>query len=109
MLIKNVHPPDLIKRVIKSHHNNLNQPKIYGLEKFPAVLKLPYIGESSCAFENKVKDLTKTYYNQVSPRVIFLSKPLSKMQLKDPIPDQDKSCIKYKFNCSFEKSYIGQT
>ena len=31
------------------------------------------------------------------------------MQLKDPLPNQDKSCIVYKFNCSCERSYIGQT
>ena len=29
ILIKNKYPPDLIKRVIKSHDNNLNKPKIY--------------------------------------------------------------------------------
>ena len=31
------------------------------------------------------------------------------MQLKDPIPNLDKSCIVYKFNCFCDKSYIGQT
>ena len=41
ILIKNGYPKDLIKRVIKSNHNNLNKPKVLGLEKFPAVLKLP--------------------------------------------------------------------
>ena len=71
-------------------------------------MKLPYIGETSRVFENKVKDLTKTTYNQVSPRIIFLSKPLSKVQLKDPIPYQNK-CVIYKFNCFCERSYIGQT
>ena len=78
---KNGHPPDLIKRVIKSNDNNLNKPKIYGPETFPAALKLPYIGETSRVFENKVKDLTKTTYNQVSSRIIFLSIPLLKVQL----------------------------
>ena len=31
------------------------------------------------------------------------------MQFKDPIQNQEKSCIVYKFNCFFDKSYIGQT
>ena len=57
ILIKNGYLPDLIKRVIKSQHNNLNQPKIYVSEKLPAILKLPYIGERSRVFKNKVKDL----------------------------------------------------
>ena len=90
IVIKNGYTPDLIKRVIKSHDNNLNRPTIYGPEKFPAVLKLPYIGETSRVFEKKVKDLTKTTYNQVSPRVIFRSKPLLKLQFKDPILDLKK-------------------
>ena len=50
-------------------------------------MKLPYIGETSRVFENKIKDLRKTTYSQVSPRIIFLSK----------------------FNCFCERSYIGQT
>ena len=107
--IKNGYPLDLIKRVIKSHDNNLNKPQIYGPEKFPAVLKLPYIGEISHVFENKVKDLTKTTYNEVSPRTIFISQPLLKKQLKDPIPNLNKSCVVYKFNCFCERSYISQT
>ena len=96
----------MIKRVIKSHDNNLNKPKVYGPEKFPAVLKLPYIGETPGVFENKVIDLTKTSYNKVSPRFIFFSKPLLKAQLKDPILDLNKSCVVYKFNCFCERRYI---
>ena len=60
-------------------------------------------------FEVRVKKLTKESYNQVSPRIIFLSKSLIKRQLKDPIPNQHKSCLVYKFNCFCGKSYIGQT
>ena len=47
ILSKNGYPENLIKRVIKLHHNNLNKSKVFGPEKFPAVLKLPYIGEAS--------------------------------------------------------------
>ena len=65
--------------------NNLNKSKVFSPEKFPAVLKLPYIRGTSRVFEVKVKDLTKKSYNQISPRILFLSKPLIKMQLKDPI------------------------
>ena len=54
--------------MIKSHHNNINQPRIYGPEKYPAILKLPYFGEKSRVFESKVRILTKKSYNQVCPR-----------------------------------------
>ena len=57
ILIKNGYPVDLINRVIKSQHNDFNKPKILGIEKFPAVLKLPYIGEASRRFEVEVKEL----------------------------------------------------
>ena len=72
-LFKNGYPEDFIKRVIKSHHNNLNKPKVFEPEMFPAVVKLPYIGETPQVFEVKVKDLTKESYNQVSQRIILMS------------------------------------
>ena len=75
ILIKNGYREDLIKRVIKPHHNNLHKPKAFGLGKFSAVLKLPCIGETSRLFKNKVKDLTKQFYSQVNTRIIFLSNP----------------------------------
>ena len=59
ILIKNGYPVDLIKRVIKSQHNKLNKPKIFGPEKFTGVLKIPYIGEASHRFKVKVKELIK--------------------------------------------------
>ena len=31
------------------------------------------------------------------------------MQLKYPLPNQDISCIVFKFNCLCDKSYVGQT
>ena len=71
---------DLIKMVIKPHDNNQNKPKIYGSEKFPAVLKLPYIWETSRVFEYRVKRLTKTTYNHVSSRTMFVSKTVLKVQ-----------------------------
>ena len=81
----------MINRVIKSHDNNLNKPKIYRLDKFPAVLKLPFIGETSNVFEKRVKNLTKINSNQVNLRIIFVSKLVLKMQLKDLIPVLNKS------------------
>ena len=99
----------MINRVIKSHEDNRRKPKLFRPEKFPAVLKLPYLGNVSRLFEKKVKDLTQSTYNQVQPRIIFVSKPNLRLAIKYPIPHLDKSCIIYKFNCFCEKSYIGQT
>ena len=56
-----------------------------------------------------MQELVQSTYNQVKLRIIFDSKPIMSLELKDPIPHLNKSCIIYKFNCFCDKSYIGQT
>ena len=80
----------------------------FGPKKFPAVFKLPYQGNASRLFERKVQEIVQKNYNLVKPRIIFF-KPIISLELKDPIPNLNKSCIIYKINCFCEKSYIGQT
>ena len=106
ILVGNGYQSELIKRVIKSHDDNCRKPKMFGPEKLFAVLKLPYLGNVSSLFEKKMQELTQSTYNQVKPRVIFVSKPVLRLELKDPISHLDKSCIIYKFNCFCEKSYM---
>ena len=61
----------MIKRIKKSHDNNLNKPKINGPKKFTAVLKLSYISETLRVFRSRIKKLTKTLYNIVHQRIVF--------------------------------------
>ena len=56
-----------------------------------------------------MQELVQTTYNQVKPRIIFVSKPILSLELKYPISHLNKICISYKFNCFCEKIYIGQT
>ena len=44
ILVGNGYPLELIKRVIKSYNDNCKKPKLLEPEKFPAVLKLQYLG-----------------------------------------------------------------
>ena len=67
------------------------------------------MGNDSRLFEKKVQEIVQKNYNQVKPRIIFVSKPVISLKLKDPIPTLNKSCIIYKFNCFCGISYIGQT
>ena len=97
------------KRVIKSHDDSCRKPKLFGPDKFPAVLKLPYLGNVSRLFEKKVQELTQLTYNQVKPRVILVSKPVLILELKDPKFHYYKSCIIYKFSCFCKRICIGQT
>ena len=94
------------KRVIKSHDDSCRKPKLFGPDKFPAVLKLPYLGNVSRLFEKKVQELTQLTYNQVKSRVILVSKPVHRLELKDQISYLDKSYIIYKFNCFCQRSFI---
>ena len=106
ILVGNGYQSELIRREIKSQDDNHKIPKMFGPEKHSAVLKLPYLGNVSYLLEKKVQELTQSTYNQVKPRVIFVSKPVLRLELKDPISHLDKSCIIYKFNCFCEKSYM---
>ena len=51
ILAGNGYPLELIKRVIKFHDDNQLKPKLFGPEKFPAVLILPYLGNASRLFK----------------------------------------------------------
>ena len=108
VFIKNGYPESLINRVIKLHNENCSE-KPYGPEKLHVVLKLPYAGKASYPMVNRVKSITESAYFALKPRVIFTSKPLISLDVKDPMSYLDKSCIVYKFNCSCERIYIGQT
>ena len=70
---------ELINRVIKLHDINCRKPKLFGPEKFSAVLKLPYLGKTLQLFEKKVQGLTQSTYNQIKTRVIFVSNPVLKI------------------------------
>ena len=58
ILVINGYLLEFIKRVIKLHDENCRKLKLFGPDKFPTVLKLPYLGKISQLFEKKVQDLT---------------------------------------------------
>ena len=56
ILVGNGYPLELIKRDIKSYNDNCKKPKLLEPEKFPAVLKLQYLGNVSLYFKRKCKN-----------------------------------------------------
>ena len=50
--------------------------------------------------EKQIKLMTESIYSAITPRLIFVFKPVLKIELKDPIAYLDKSCIIYRFNFS---------
>ena len=57
----------------------VKKTKLFRPDKFPAALKLPCFNKTSQLFENKVQDLIQLNYNQINPRVVFVSNPVLRM------------------------------
>ena len=114
ILIKNAYPSFLIDYVIKKYldykfSSNQNQ-----LKDTPDVhyFKLPYIGNLSHQIKNKLSKLCKEFCKENSNiNLVFKSfKIKNYFSYKDPIPDDFKSFLVYKFTCaSCSSSYIGET
>ena len=113
-LIKNAYPPFSIDKVIKKYLNykfssNQNQLKDKSDGHYS---KLPYIGNLSYQIKNKLsklcKEFCKEYFNI---KLVFNSfKIKNYFTYKDPIPNDLKSFLVYKFTCaSCSSSYIGDT
>ena len=113
-LIKNAYPPSLIDKVIKKYldykfSSNQNQ-----LKDTPDVhyFELPYIGNLSHHIKNKLSKLCKEFCKEnFNIKLVFNSfKIKNYFSYKDPIPDDLKSFLVYKFTCaSCSSSYIGET
>ena len=112
-LIENAYSPFLIDKVIKTyldHKFSSNQDQLKDTS-YIYYFKLPYIGNLSHHIKNKLSKLWREFYKEnFNIKLIFNSfKIKSYFSYKDPIPDDLKSFLVYKFtcaNCSF--SYIWQ-
>ena len=113
-LIKYAYPPFLINKVIKKYlghkfSSNQNQLK-YTSDVYS--FKLPYIGNLSHHIKNKLSKLCKKFCKEnFNINLVFNSFQIkSYFSCKDPILDNLKSFLVYKFTCaSCSSSYIGKT
>ena len=74
--------------------------------------KLPYIGNLSHHIKNKLSKLCKEFCKEnFNIKLVFNSfKMKNYFSCKDPVPDDLKSFLVYKFTCvSCSSSYIGET
>ena len=111
-LIKNAYLPFLIDKVIKKYldykfSSNQNQLK----DKSDVLyFKLPYIGNLSHHIKNKLLKLCKEFCKENFKLVFTSFKIKNYFSYKDPIPDDLKSFLVYKFTyASCSSSYIGKT
>ena len=113
-LIKNAYPPFLIDKVIKKYldfkfSSNQNQLKDKSDVHY---FKLTYIGNLSHHIKNKLSKLCKEFCKQnFKIKLVFNSFRIKNYFVyKDPIANDLKSFLVYKFTCaSCSSSYIGET
>ena len=113
-LIKNAYPPFLIDKVIEKNldyksFSNQNQLKD---KSDVRDFKLPYIGNLSHHIKIKLSKLCKEFCKEnFNIKLVFNSfKIKNYFSYKDPIPNDLKSFLVYKFTCaSCSSSYIGET
>ena len=108
------YPPYLIDKAIKKYldfklASNQNQLKDKADARY---LKLPYIGNLSQYIKIKLSKLCKEFCKEnFNIKLVFNSfKIKNYFSCKDPIPNDLKSSLVYKFTCaSCSSSYIGET
>ena len=113
-LIKNAYPPFLIDKVIKKYLDykfSSNQSQLKDISDIH-YFKLPYIGYFSHHNKYKLSKLWKEFCKEnFNIKLVFNSfKIKNHFSYKDPIPNDLKSFLVYKFTCaSCSSSYIGET
>ena len=113
-LIKNAYPPFLISKIITKYldykfSSDRNQLKDKSDVHY---FKLPYIGNLSHNIKMKLSKLCKEFCKEnFNIKLVFKSFQIKNyFSYKDPIPNDLKSFLVYKFTCSScSCSYIGKT
>ena len=113
-IIKKAYPLFFINKVIKKYLENKFPSNQNQLKDTPDVyyFKLPYISNLLHHIKNKLSKLCKEFCQEnFNIKLVFNSfKIKSYFSHKDPIPDDLKSFLVYKFTCaSCSSSYIGET
>ena len=99
----------MIDKVFRTELNRLKYIKLYGPEKCPILLILPYVGVKSNQIKRYIKNMTEKVYRASNPRLIFTSAAVLKFKGKDLLSYKHKCCVVYTYKCCCSNSYIGQT
>ena len=98
----------LVERVFNQESKRLKNKIIYGPEKCPLALVLPYIGSQYASFERAITRIKeKAYYSVKQLVFLILSNPYTERQI--PNNKQKYNSVFYTFQCCCESNYIGQT
>ena len=84
-------------------------PPKFGLSKCPVYLKLPWIGNISLKFENKIKSSVKHCFTAVEPQVLFSTQKILSSIHRDPVLFIQQSMVIYKYVYRSDCLYEGHT
>ena len=116
ILMSNGFPVRFLNRHIRSFldtkHINISKSYVYGPEKRPIFLSLPYCGENSVKLRRQLNRLLAKLAPWAKLNIIF--KPVARLnvisKLKSVIPKLNRSNVVYKINCQdCNEFYIGLT
>ena len=82
---------------------------MFGPEKCPVYLKLPWIGTASSNFENKISQAITSCFYAVKPRMVYNTRAILPSAKKDCVPITQKSCVVYELSCLCEGRCVGHT
>ena len=103
------YPEFEINNTIKKCLELSNNPRVFGPEKCPVYLRLPYIGNVSGRFEKQLRDIVGKTYGSVRLRTVYKTRKLLTGINKDVSPTHDKNNVIYKFKCHCDSEYVGRT
>ena len=101
-----------IRNFLDTKHINISKSYVYGPEKRPIFLSLPYCGENSVKLSRQLNRLLAKLAPWAKLNIVF--KPVARLnvisKLKSVIPKLNRSNVVYKINCQdCNEFYIGLT
>ena len=109
LLIDNGYPADVLLSCINQKLASFAVEKPIGPEKCPVYLKLPWIGNVSSKFENRISKAIVSCNYAVELRVVYNTRVMLPSAKKDCVPTAQKSCVVYEFSCRCQARYVERT
>ena len=102
-------PRGVVKATISRKMESLNRAAEIGPKKLAVIVKLPYIGNPSRTYGQKIANAVSSCYGSVKLTPIFTTRRLPLRSSKDMLPTPAKSDIIYHYECHCKSGYVGKT
>ena len=99
VFLENGYPLEVIQSSIKAVQLQQKKDPVFGPEKCPVYLKLPYIGMAAKRFKIAVQRSVHNEYHNARAVVIFQARKMLPNLSKDVLPLLDTTNVIYKFMC----------